>query len=615
MSGTARLVYSARAMTQPFVVLDFPTSAARPEPGSLLFADPIAVLEAFDIGAVAQTFAAAERHAAMGHHVAGFVAYEAAPAFDGALATRPPNDALPLVWFGVFSKPRRGPSAVLDHDIGGSPTATWSERTSQEAFGRAVSAIRDAIGRGDVYQVNHTIRLDVDVRGSVDHLYRRLNAAQGGGYSALIHTGRFDIVSASPELFFDRSGDQLVARPMKGTARRGRWLAEDDARAATLAASEKERAENVMIVDLVRNDIGRIAQPGTVHVPQLFSVERLPTVLQMTSTVTARLRPGISIWNIFAALFPCGSVTGAPKIAATRFIATLEHDPRGVYCGAVGHIAPGGEATFSVAIRTLTVHRESGRAEYGVGSGITWDSAAAAEYDEVLAKAAILTADLPTFDLLETLRLVEGEYARLGRHLARLEQSAAYFGFASPVGIRDAAARALEVHAASAPPGARQRVRVKISPNGIATVDSEALPMTLAQPVPIAVASSPVKRANRFLYHKTTHRAVYDRHRAEHAEAFDVLLWNEREELTEFTIGNLVAEIDGDRWTPPRDCGLLAGAFREELLERGLVRERVVRVTELERATGLWLVNSVREWVPVKRETGRGASGMFLTRC
>ena len=269
------------------------------------------------------------------------------------------------------------------NDIRARRMRTRSKRSGRRS--RVATCIRSITPSGSTWIVT----------ADPESLYRRMIAAQGGGYGACIHTGRFEILSASPELFFRRDGVRLTSEPMKGTARRGRWLEEDDRRAEALAASPKERAENVMIVDLIRNDLSRIAEPATVQATRLFDVHRLPTVLQMTSTVEARVRPDVSTWDIFAALFPCGSVTGAPKIAACRVIADLEDDPRGVYCGAIGHIAPDGTATFSVAIRTLTIDHQTGRAEYGVGGGITWDSAGSAEYDELRAKAAILTDDLP----------------------------------------------------------------------------------------------------------------------------------------------------------------------------------------------------------------------------
>jgi para-aminobenzoate synthetase/4-amino-4-deoxychorismate lyase len=392
-----------------------------------------------------------------------------------------------------------------------------------------------------------------------------------------------------------------------GTARRGRWLAEDDAAAARLAATEKERAENVMIVDLLRNDLGRIARPGTVRVESLFDVERHPTVLQMTSTITARLEAGVTLGGIFAALFPCGSVTGAPKVAATKQIAALEDSPRGVYCGAIGHVAPSGEATFSVAIRTAWLDRESGVAEYGVGGGITWDSTPDGEYDEVRAKAAVLTSPpAASFELLETMRLTREGYARRERHVARVLESARYFGFCAERGDVE---RALDAHAARTREYPR-RVRMLVASDGTIRVEDRALAGDeAAASRPVALATSPVSSADPFLFHKTTRRAVYDRHRAEHRDASDVLLWNERSELTEFTIGNVVLRIEGADWTPPRECGLLAGCCRAELLERGEIRERVLTLEDLARAERVWLINSVRGRVEVRVEAMAAKAG------
>ena len=576
-------------MKPPFIALDFAPAAG------LLFTDPIEILESRSLHDVPAVLRAIDEHVRRGRHVVGFVSYETAPAFDSAL-TAHESGPLPFVWFGVFHQPRTVPAEKASTK----PKVVWRERRASRSHADAVEAIRQAIERGDVYQVNHTIRLDVDVDGGPADLYRRMIAAQGGGYGARIHTGRFEILSASPELFFRRKGDRLTSEPMKGTARRGRWLAEDDRHAAELAASPKERAENVMIVDLIRNDLSRVAEAGTVQATSLFDVHRLPTVLQMTSTVEARVRPGTSTWDIFSALFPCGSVTGAPKIAACQVISNLEDDPRGIYCGAIGHVSPDGTATFSVAIRTLTIDHETGRTEYGVGSGITWDSASSAEHDELRAKTAILTDDLPEVGLIETMRLENGRYPRLDFHLDRLESSARYFGFGSADSIRAAAERLLASHALSS----STPERVRIVGNADATVDLSARPLDPSpdRPLRVALARTPVRRNNRFLFHKTTHRAVYEHHKAGHPDAIDVLLWNEDRELTEFTIGNVVIELDGVRLTPPRECGLLAGAMRDELLARGDIVERIVRVEDLSRATRLWLINSVREQVEVVLE-------------
>ncbi|HWJ24888.1 MAG TPA: aminodeoxychorismate synthase component I, partial [Gemmatimonadaceae bacterium] len=529
-----------------------------------------------------------------GLHAVGYVAYDAAPAFDPALAARR-RAGMPLLWFGVFREPRDA-TAMLAAATPDAGSARWEPSASRAEWDAAIECARAAIGRGDFYQVNHTLRLRAPAPEDALALWARLRDAQGReAYHAFLDIGGAQVVSASPELFFRREGGRIETRPMKGTARRGRFPAEDDARRAALLASPKERAENVMIVDLLRNDLGRVAEVGSVRVPRLFDAERYPTVWQMTSTVEATLRADATLVAIFDALFPCGSVTGAPKVAATRFIAERECSARGVYCGAIGVVRPGGDCTFNVAIRTLVVY--DGVAEYGAGGGITWDSAPAAEYDEALAKAAVLTTSAPTFELLETLLLEGGEYPRLERHVERAGASARYFGYADP---RAAMRAALAAHASERGAAGRWRVRALADHDGRVRIESTALAGDAGDALlPVALARTPVSRDDRFLFHKTTHRATYDARRAQWPDAFDVLLWNEEGELTELTIGNVVLELDGERWTPPVECGLLAGTFRAELLERGAVRERVMRITDLARASRVWLVNGVRGWVPV----------------
>ena len=589
-------------LAAPFALLDFEEEAGGSR--TLLFRDPRRVVETDDVTGVASVLKEVERASRDGLHAVGFVSYEAAPAFDAALAVagRAP---LPLAWFGLFEAPEvLDASLPLEEDEIGD----WSCDTTAGDHAAGVDAIRASIAAGSVYQVSYTVRLRAERGAGALSLYRRLRRAQRRAYGACIDIGRHCIVSASPELFFRRRGETITTRPMKGTARRGRWGEEDDACAAALAASEKERAENVMIVDLVRNDLGRIARPGSVRATRLFDVERYPTVLQMTSTVEATLEPHVDLAGIFGALFPCGSVTGAPKVAATRVIAALERGPRGIYCGAIGHVRPSGDATFSVAIRTAWLDRRSNVVEYGAGGGVTWDSTAGGEYAELVAKAAILTAEAPPFELVETMRLEDGVLRRRDRHLARLAASARYFDVPLHVAPLE---HALDLLARSSN-GRRLRVRVLVPPDGRARLestpldDTDALPA--AEPLPFALAAIPVSSADRFLFHKTTHRTTHDRRRRAHPDAFDVLLWNERGELTEFTIGNLVVQLDGGLWTPPRDCGLLAGAFRAELLEQGALRERVLRAEDLARAQAIWLVNSVREWVPVRAAALTGAT-------
>jgi para-aminobenzoate synthetase / 4-amino-4-deoxychorismate lyase len=600
---------------RPTAVIDFEEDCG--PRGRFRFENPVEIIEADALEEVRPALRRVERAAAEGLYAAGFVSYEAAPAFDRALRVRPKSE-LPLVWFALFDAPATLEGATLeDSSRGGGDfqLSTWEPSVTRDAYGRSVAAVREAIARGDTYQVNYTFKLRARFRGDDFALYERLRAAQRTRYGAYLNAGRFRVLSASPELFFRRVGRRIVTRPMKGTAARGRWAEEDEEIAARLASSEKERAENLMIVDLLRNDVGRVAEVGGVGVPELFRVERYPTVFQMTSTVEGTLREGATLEDVFAALFPCGSVTGAPKVSTTKLIAELEDSPRGVYCGAVGVVTPGGRAAFNVAIRTVVVDASKGVAEYGTGGGVTWDSTAEGEYAEALDKARLLSEDAGDFELLETLRLEGGEYALLDEHIARLAESAEYFDFrVSPRRVR----AALAAHAESHTAGAR-RVRLLVSADGGVRVESEALEKSPAGALSVAgarsgalgvaLARTPVSRADRFLCHKTTRRRVYAERRAERPGAFDVLLWNEEGELTEFTNGNLVVELGGRRWTPPRECGLLAGTFRAGLLRRGEVFERVLGREDLARASRCWLVNSVRGWVEVAFAGAEVAAG------
>ena len=571
-------------MTGPYLRFDFPHP--------LTFSKPVRVLSATTLSDVRPVLRQVQEASEAGLYAAGFVAYEAAPAFDSALRVQPGRDDFPLAWFGIFRAPSEAPEET---DVGAFTLGEWEADTTPEAYAAAVEAIREGIGAGRFYQVNHTFRLRAPVSGDGMACYRRLRRAQGGRYGAFLDLGRWQILSASPELFFRRQGDRVETRPMKGTRRRGRWTEEDEQIASELAASEKDRAENVMIVDLLRSDLGRLAVPGSVRVPRLFETERYPTVWQMTSQVEATLMPGVGLDAVFGALFPCGSITGAPKVSAMGSIADGEDSPRGVYCGALGYVTPDGEAVFSVGIRTATLDAQASVLEYGVGSGITWDSTVDGEYREAWSKAAALSQTPADFDLLETLRWEGGTYALLDRHLDRLTDSARYFGFSAS---REAAREALFRHGAHLTAGV-WRVRLLVGPDGVPRAESRPLDPLPDGTQPVVLASSPVSRADRFLCHKTTRREVYDAHRAQHPQSFDVLLWNEEGELTEFTIGNLAVEIGGRLWTPPRDCGLLAGTLRAELLARGEMGERILRKPDLDRADRLWLLNGVRGFVPV----------------
>ena len=446
--------------------------------------------------------------------------------------------------------------------------------------------------------MNYTLRLRAMLETDPKALYRHLCRAQRAPYNAYLRAGRYHVLSASPELFFRIDGDRITTRPMKGTARRGRWVAEDDAAAGDLRASIKDRAENAMIVDLLRNDVGRIARPGSVRVPALFQTERYETVWQMTSTVTGRLLPAFSAIDALRALFPCGSVTGAPKVRTMEIIRDLEDSARGVYTGAIGFLAPPGapgpRACFNVAIRTVVVDEQTRTAEYGVGGGITYDSTARGEYEEVVAKARVLSERRPEFGLLETLaHTPDSGFRHLEAHLDRLRSSARYFGFTYDEGaVRDA------LHKAVVEADGRARVRCVIHRDGSATAEASSLPANSQTPVRLAIDEPSVDPAEPLVFHKTTIRHRYAEAAARHPDADDVLLVNLRGEVTESTIANVAVQLDGRWWTPPPAAGLLPGIERGEALAAGRIAERSLSVADVRRAASIALLNSVRGWRP-----------------
>jgi para-aminobenzoate synthetase / 4-amino-4-deoxychorismate lyase len=569
---------------------------------SFRLAEPHGVLEARTPAEVPGLIDAAEAAAARGLWVGGFVAYEAAAGLDPGLVvkTREPSDpfaALPLAWFALFERREEAARLEPPEDGPADGASPWRPSIDRASYDDAVARIRELIAAGETYQVNHTFRLRAGIAGDERGLYRDVALAQRGGFAAYVNLGRYRVLSASPELLFRVDGDRITTRPMKGTAPRGRWLAEDEEVAARLVASRKDRAENAMIVDLLRNDLGRIARPGSVEVSRMFEPERYETVWQLTSTISAVLEPATPLTAVFRALFPSGSVTGAPKVSTMRIVRELEDSPRGVYCGAVGYLAPPGSgepgANFNVAIRTVALDTETGAAEYGVGGGITFDSSAAGEYEEALAKARVLRAARPAFRLFETLRFERAEgFRHLGEHLERLGDSARYFGFRFD---REAAAALLK-DAVAEPVRDPIRVRLSLSRDGSMDADVSELPAAHDGPVRVALDVEPVDPNDVWLYHKTTRREPYDRRRRHRDDVDDVILVNDRGEVTESTVASLAVRIDG-RWvTPPIDAGLLPGTYRAVLIQEGRLEERRVRVQDLLDAKEVALVSSVRGW-------------------
>ncbi len=589
------------------VLLETARPGADPAPPlSRLFLRPSRTLQADSPGDIPALFAAIDNAVTRGSYAAGFFSYECGSAFEPAARSVPPSGT-PLAWFGFYDR-----CFVFDHRIGrfvgGTPPGleeisappgplriTPGPAPAPENFAAAIRAIHNWIRSGDIYQLNYTWPLDLTVGCTPAALYAALVARQPVPYAAFLHwsAGRHSL-SLSPELFFAIEGvapeRRIVTRPMKGTAPRGRTSAEDAAFAQALHASEKNRAENVMIVDLLRNDLGRLCAFGSVRVDDLFAVERHPTLLQMTSTVSGTLRPDAGFADVFRALFPSGSVTGAPKIRAMQLIAQLEARPRGVYTGAIGYFSRE-RSVFNVAIRTVEL--DGSRARMGVGSGIVIDSTAEDELRECLLKTEFLTRAEEPFSLVETLLWRSG-FPLLELHLDRLAASAAYFDFPCD---RDVVRAALEQAASALPAAAPHRLRLLLDAHGRLSITHEPLATPPSAPVRVALSSEPTNPADRFLYHKTTRRPLYARAFAEASAAgcADVLFFNTRGELTEGAISTVFVELDGRWYTPPVSCGLLPGVYRRHLLAaRPEIEQRILTRADLARARAVWLSNAVR---------------------
>ncbi|WP_342891335.1 aminodeoxychorismate synthase component I [Roseibium sp. AS2] len=566
---------------------------------ALLFRAPREIVSCTRLDEVKSALARLEAAQAAGRHAAGYLAYELGFAFETKLHHRFEATAEPLLWFGLYDQPERlglgEARALLEASATGEAAAIGAPRFDMDrsTYEAAFGLVRNHLAAGDSYQVNLTMRAGFAHDGAPERLFLDLLVRQPVEYAAFLRMEDRTILSLSPELFLERRGTRLTTRPMKGTAPRGRFASEDAAISRGLAADPKQRAENTMIVDLMRNDLSRIAETGSVRVTGLCEVERYRSLHQMTSTVEADVPASTGFADIIANLFPCGSITGAPKLRAMQIAHDLESGPRGVYTGAIGCLEPGGDFRLNVAIRTLVLHRD-GTGTAGTGSGVVFDSGAAPEYDECLLKLKFLTDPVPDFDLLETLAFdPEAGYLLLERHLRRLEDSAAYFGFAfDGQDIRAELTRAAAAFRAS------KRVRLLLSADGRSAISATALvPADGAAVFRLVLADETTRSGDRFLYHKTTNRAFYDetrqRYQAE-TNCQEVLFENENGFLTEGSYTTLFVNRNGRLLTPALKHGLLPGTLRAGLLERGLAAEADLTRADLEAADGIFVGNSVR---------------------
>lgn len=591
------------ATTAPLVLLEDTRAAKGDEPSSHLFWQPERLVICERGEELPAALAAIDAARGAGLYAAGWVAFESGYFLEPRLqrqARLPAN--VPLLWFGLFRKhaaltpvalARWWRTQVADDTA---DIADVGLNMSRAEYVDALARIRRYIEAGDTYQVNFTLKYRLRAGGNLTALYRKLRENQPVEYGALIRTGAHTVMSFSPELFFRKAGTRLTSKPMKGTAPRGYDNAQDAARAQALVADAKSRAENVMIVDLLRSDLGRIARAGTVTVPTLFEVERYRTVLQMTSTVAAQIDADTPFSTLLRKLFPCGSVCGAPKIRTLEIVRELEREPRGVYTGAIGFVAPNNDMCFNVAIRTLSFGADE-RGEMGIGSGVVYDSDIDAEYRECLLKGKFVTDAQPAFVLIETILWDGRALVHVADHLARLQASSRYFDFAY-----DRADIEQRLHASTAGLQGPQRVRLTLARDGDIALTTQAVAPEQT-PWRVAVSLRPVDPADPFLYHKTSNRAWRD---AELASALraqgadEILFLNTRGEVTEGSRSNLVAVIAGEWFTPPVACGLLPGTFRQRLLAnpRPLVRERVLSLAEVASAERIFLCNAIRGLVP-----------------
>ena len=591
------------ALAEGFVLLD---NSTRRDAISLLYEHPREIIRADRPEQVTRALDALSAGIAKGLHAAGFFSYELGYVFEPKLASLlPANRAVPLLWFGLYSGPRELTGAEVQdwltlEAIGDPTLGALAHSWDSTAYLQRFDEVQNKIRAGDIYQLNLTFKAKFNLHGSPLALYRDLRLKQRVAYGGIVDTGDVTILSASPELFVEQHDRVVSTRPMKGTAPRAGTFAADDVVRHALSSDIKSRAENLMIVDLMRNDLGRLADLGSVSVTDLFTVETFKTLHQMTSGVRAHLKNDVTLPDLLKAIFPPGSITGAPKIRAMELIRHLETEPRGIYCGAIGRFSPNREALLNVAIRTAVIDRQ-GRGEMGIGSGVVADSQGTKEYAECLLKMKFLTDPVSRFELIETI-LYEPSKGLwlLDGHLQRLSTSAAYFGFE----YDESAVRSALENAVSADKNARLRVRLLLDEDGQIKVTISPQPVQDGDAMMrYVVSDTRLNSADLFLYHKTTRRDLYDRewkHYADTLSADEVVYLNEREHLAEGSRTSIFVERGGKLLTPSLEAGVLPGVLRAKLIIEGLAVEADLTIGDLNSADAVYLGNSVRGLVQAK---------------
>lgn len=546
------------------------------------FTQPIKELKTRDLAEVTDLLAQVESYQEQGYYVVGYVSYEAAPAFEEKLAVhKAPLLGEYLLYFTVHDRVETSPIPLTYDDI--DLPSNWQEVTSEADYEKAIAQIHHHLRQGDTYQVNYTVQLKQDLSANPFAIYNRMVVEQEAGYNAYIEHDEMAVISMSPELFFEQNDRELTTRPMKGTTQRGVTDQEDLAQASWLEQDPKNRSENMMIVDLLRNDMNRISEVGSEHVERLCQVEQYSTVWQMTSTIESQLRLDVDLVAIFRSLFPCGSITGAPKIATMKIIKDLEPQPRGVYCGTIGLLLPNGRRIFNVAIRTIQLHQ--GKAIYGVGGGITWDSTWESEYREVHQKAAVLYRKQARFKLITTGRISQKQLLFEDQHLERLTKASRYFSY--PFDPKDLRQK-IEIECQACDSHQDYRMRISLSKSGEIELSRQVLTPLSPDFCQTKLCLQETDLNQAFTYFKTTHRPHLSLGKQE------IIYHNAAGELLETSIGNLVLKIDGKLYTPPINLGILSGIYRQHLLGKGQVEEKILTLADLNQAEAVYGCNAVR---------------------
>lgn len=581
---------------------------------SYIFTNPVDIISCYKPNEIKDAFRQIKEHLNNNHYATGFFSYEMGYGFENLYKTKK-SYKFPLLWLGIFKS-----AIVFDHYTNkflNKPPSFLKEikpqltdykinnlklNVNQKSYFDSIGKIKKLLKQGDTYEVNYTMKYKFDFKGSPYQLYHTLRNNQSVAYSAFIKTEDFKILSFSPELFFRKKGKNIQTKPMKGTIERGRDLKEDALNKNGLNRDEKNRAENLMIVDLLRNDLGRISEIDSVKVEDIFCVEKYETLFQMTSTIKSILKKDIGYYDLFKSLFPSGSVSGAPKIRTMQIIKKIEKEERGVYTGAIGLFKPDGKAMFNVAIRTILlepVGLRGAKGEMGIGSGIVYDSEPEQEYKECLLKANFLVGPQKEFQLIETI-LWSKKFFLLESHLKRLRESAKYFDFCYN---ENYIKKALLQVKKRFKPNFSYRVRLLLFKNGDVSITYRCQKEKSVLRQIVAISEQKTNSKDNFLYYKTTFRQLYDKEYQKYKKLgyYDVLFRNERNEITEGAISNIFIKVKGKYWTPPISCGLLNGVYRKYFLDKKKdVQEKILTLEDIQNADEIYLTNSVRKMVKVK---------------